>query len=214
MRDAVYSPVHAFGLLGHVLFALATPSARITAANLHAMFADFSSARGLVNILPKAGRRGADALNVSVLAQTYAHFFSIARRADLVRPPAAAAGAERVALTFSVAGRSNFSALAAVGFQRGDGKEDFVMINRAPRALNVDVGVRAAGGASYRVAEYASDKPSAIAGFATVELFPPPPLPWPGPMPVSLSTAKSSPSPSSSLSLALAPLSLLIVEQM
>ena len=43
------------------------------AANLHSVFGAFSSARGMVQVLRGAGRGGADALNVSVLAQVRSH---------------------------------------------------------------------------------------------------------------------------------------------
>ena len=82
VRDAIYSPAHAIALIGVPLHALATPSARITAANLHAVFAPFYEARGLVEVLPRAGPAGADALNVSVLAQLFSHFSSPAPTPD------------------------------------------------------------------------------------------------------------------------------------
>lgn len=221
MRDAVYSPVHAFGLIGHLVHALANPAARITAAHLHAMFADFSTARGVLGILPAAAPDGSDLLNVSVLAQTYSHVFAVASAATAVRPLGARGGA-RLA-NFTVGGRSNFSAIAGVAFVRGGaaaslaeaGAEDLVLLNRATEPVDVQIEPSprgGTGGTSFRVSSYASDAPTRAAGFATIGLAPPP-LPWPAPMPVAISTVARS-EPSSPLQLTLAPLSLTIAEEL
>ena len=212
-RDAIYSPVHAFALVGNLVHAMSTPSARITAANLHSVFGTFASARGLVEIVPGAGPDGSDSLNVSVLAQVFAHFFAVAKPAESVRGLSLSASGPRLALNWTVARRHNFSVLAGVGLTRGQGvevQEDFVLLNRGTVPVELELDVRGAG-IRYRVASYASDAPVTTAAFCTIDPAQPPAMPWSGPMPVDVSACTST--TAAALRLSIAPLSMVVLEE-